>query len=84
MTQAEVYKILGGPPGDYATDLVAPPPTDNRYADFDYWLGDDGLIFVLFDEDGLVRETAFEKVLKFKKPTFLQRVWDWLFRQSPR
>jgi hypothetical protein len=61
MTQEEVHAILGGPPGDYRTrpakdlffyfaDLI-----DLGYGDtLLCWLGDDGLVTVVFEQDRVV------------------------------
>jgi hypothetical protein len=55
MTQAEVYAILGGPPGDYRTQPPAPPSglfTLHRgllrHARRERWQGNEGTAIVLF------------------------------------
>jgi hypothetical protein len=86
MRRAEVEAVLGGPQGYYSTDPVfccvhgQPPPL--RGGDrWETWIGDDGEINVVFDEQGEVRWRDFAPPTH---PSSLDgRVLDWLRRLWP-
>jgi hypothetical protein len=64
MTQAEVYAILGGPPGDYRTTppgLKLPVGGLHDHPGVQ-WLGDEGDAWVEF-EHGVVTSTSFWEVV---------------------
>ena len=83
MSRAEVEAVLGGPQGYYSTDPVfscvhgQPPPL--RGGDrWETWIGDDGEINVVFDEQDAVRWRDFAPPTH---PSSLDgRVLDWLRR----
>ena len=78
MTKTEVEKLLGGPPGDYSTrpllcvtEVLCPQEAK--------WGGNDGAIYVRFDDANQVSEKSFVDYRKFlNKPP---RVTDWLHAQ---
>jgi hypothetical protein len=54
MTQAEVYAVLGGPPGDYRTRPPAPPLLMSNFRSgplclTEVWKGDEGTLTVGYD-----------------------------------
>jgi hypothetical protein len=67
MRQEEVEKVLGGPPGNYATKDVFYPPggTVVWKGRTEYWLGNEGLIMVVFDDGGTLYHKAFTDVTVF-------------------
>ncbi len=84
MSRAEVEAVLGGPPGDFATEDVSYGVTDSDLAIFtagpyEYWAGDDGDVWVAFDEQGAVRRRAFgDAVSTPKTPPWLPYLRAWL------
>jgi hypothetical protein len=88
MSRAEVEAVLGGPPGDFATEDVSYGVTDSDLAIFkgpyEYWAGNDGDIWVAFDEQGDVRRRAFgDAVSTPKTPPWLPYLRAWLRRVWP-
>jgi hypothetical protein len=85
MTLAEVEAILGGPPGNYASNYTG---LGTGYAGpggalivFDVqerttWAGDDGMLTVFLDNDGRVRKTQFYEVID--RDTFMGSIRRWL------
>jgi hypothetical protein len=84
MSRTEVEAVLGGPPGDFATEDVSYGVTDSDLAIFtegpyEYWAGNDGDIWVAFDEQGDVRRRAFgDAVSTPKTPPWLPYLRAWL------
>jgi hypothetical protein len=65
MTQAEVEKALGGPPGDYRTKPGLPGVdgwSGLPFGRLETWSGDSGDVLVCFGEDGLVQRAVFLEV----------------------
>jgi hypothetical protein len=80
MTEADVERLLGGPPGDYTTRKVVwviedsrlvPPGTPVR------WLGDEGEAVVYYDKEGRVTGAFFDYAVTRPIP-FLDRLRHWL------
>jgi hypothetical protein len=76
MSRAEVEAVLGGPPGDFTTEDVTYKAPDGDLAIFngphEYWAGNDGDIWVAFDEQGDVQRRAFgDAVSTPKTPPWL-------------
>ena len=68
MTREEVEEVIGGPPGHYATREYLPSPDGSHYFKYDYWVGDEGMIFVHFDEGGRVSDAVHEDVWLWREP----------------
>jgi hypothetical protein len=88
MTRVEVEAILGGPPGDYRTQMVVyhdwsgwlleePDPRNS-------WIADSGYINVRFDSaTDRVPDTWFEGPVPLGEPSLAERVRAWLRRVWP-
>jgi hypothetical protein len=87
MTQATVYAILGGPPGDYRTrpgeedlsDLDLTDRGSNCESDDwprERWLGDQGFVRVIFTPAGDVHEACFSELVD-PKPVALDTAFRW-------
>jgi hypothetical protein len=85
MSRAEVDAILGGPPGYFSTETVfscvhAPPPVLVGRERWETWIGNDGEINVVFDEQDAVRWQDFAPPIRPSSPAglilaWLRRVW---------
>ena len=70
MTRALVRSLLGRPPGDYASGKVAVldvATTLGRSTRTDRWIGNDYAIYVIFDDDGRVKEAICYEVVALSK-----------------
>jgi hypothetical protein len=65
MEKSQVEGIIGRPPGDYATDplLNVSEVITPKWA---VWKGNNGTIYVRYDESGKVAEKSFADFLKFR------------------
>jgi hypothetical protein len=79
ITQEDVEAILGGPPGDYRTQSYPinfhcgswGPPSGRM----EEWLGNDGNIWVVFDEENKVVWKGHPNVsIRLEPPTLVERV----------
>jgi SmpA / OmlA family len=88
MSRAEVEDILGGPPGDFSTGgdvystsySISDGPAPTRRGPWESWYGNEGVIFVGFDEQGRVRERRFGSPMR---PPLTYRLRAWLRRYWP-
>jgi hypothetical protein len=84
MSRAEVEAVLGGPPGDFTTEDVSYKVPDSDLAIFtvgpyEFWAGNDGDIWVAFDEQGDVRRRDFGGAVSTPKtPPWLPYLRAWL------
>ena len=86
VSRAEVEDILGGPPGYFSTETVftcvhAPPPVLAGGDRWETWIGNDGEINVVFDEQGAVRWRDFARPIRPSSPAGL--ILAWLRRVLP-
>lgn len=77
MTRAEVYRLLGGPPGSYGTRVIA-VPTKRVAEGAGKWVGDEGYVTVTFDAKGHVTDKEFLAVSVSPKPSLWTRLRRWL------
>jgi hypothetical protein len=85
ISRAEVEDILGGPQGYYSTETVfscvhAPPPALGGGDRWETWIGNDGEINVVFDEQDAVRWRDFAPPIRPSSVAgrllaWLRRVW---------
>jgi hypothetical protein len=68
MTRQEVEAVIGGPPGDYTTREYMPLPLGIRYCQHEQWVGDEGMIFVYFDQAGRVRDAVHVDIWLYEEP----------------
>jgi hypothetical protein len=89
MSRAEVEAILGGPPGDFRTEnvgfLVSIPAGDwvVSVERSESWVGDEGRIAVVFDEQGRVRGRGFGEATRPTPPSLTEQARAWLRRHWP-
>jgi hypothetical protein len=74
MTRAQVEHVLGGPPGDYCTRPALPPETGWKYAHWDQWYGDGGMVFARFDEDGRLSDKRHFDHWVPRQPSLIDRI----------
>jgi len=76
MKDSDVHRVLGGPPGNYPTfqppgffhiKSVRPKGTQKK------WTGDGGIIFVWFDDNGVVIDMEFDPA-PWPAPTLISRI----------
>jgi hypothetical protein len=85
MTQVEVEAILGGPAGNYTTRDVDPLPERSVDAASrlgfllrgQWWMGDEGNVWIIFDETTRVIEAEFEP-MRLKSPPLRVKLRRWL------
>lgn len=80
MTEAEVCEILGGPEGYYTKRKVVTGPfiASGNQKFWKHWIGDERIIRICFDKDGIVISKNTDKVLVVFEETFFDRVRRWL------
>jgi hypothetical protein len=80
MTREDVIATVGGPPGDYRTDERLSPLRPfwrgEPVVKLEHWLCNDGLVFVVLDEEDRVVRTHIERMVDLR-PNRLR----WLTRQ---
>jgi len=84
MTQADVEKVLGVPPGDYShggcvLDPFLDPPEDNDGRNWigRLWIGEEVAVFVFFDVSGNVAN-ARKHLVQRNEQSFLAKIRRWL------
>ena len=82
----EVEALLGGPPGDY-TDQYVPFAhilgPGHPEQSVECWSSDHGQICVELNERGAVVEAWFEEFVAFRRPSWAERLSDWLRSYLP-
>jgi hypothetical protein len=74
MTHQEVEALLGGPPGDYTSSPVAEMVSGAQWRNSTPWVGDDGAIYVWFEEDR-VWFMDFYDVVRTKQTPVDNLIW---------
>lgn len=79
MTLEQVASTVGGPPGNYSAGWRVPVISNlSWYRDYESWVGADGQLLVLFDEQGkAVRVVIIGEDLLYH-PSLVERVRAWL------
>jgi hypothetical protein len=94
-TQAEVERLLGGPPGYHGRYRYLQPPFENALRQIaiathaatprvERWTGDGGTIAVSFDPAGFVLAATFTRIDPARVPRRLRPLGDILSRVSGR
>ena len=76
MTRDEVYKTVGGPPGDYTGGTVAITVTTKA----EFWASSDAMMFVSFDDDGRAKDVGAAPAMNHysPRPSIWKRFLVWL------
>jgi hypothetical protein len=83
MSREEVETILGAPPGYYHTRHYCPKISSSvPYVDFDFWVGDEGMVRVRFDDTGRAHWMQFQEITlldePWERPSLIDRMRTWL------
>jgi hypothetical protein len=87
MTRADVERILGVPPGDYAPREVVPLWSRVLVLGDEVlsWIDEGGTVMVGFDSQGRVFDKEFVIVMPVQEPSWRPRgIWTRLTRKEPR
>jgi hypothetical protein len=78
MSREEVIRTVGGPPGDHSNGECVSLCGLGTFRDKGYesWRGDDGELFVRFDDAGTATNVVIQDV--FGPPTLTERIRRWL------
>jgi hypothetical protein len=76
MSRAEVISVLGDSPGDYAPGYFIYPDVNwkNFASDYDYWVYDDLMLTVVFDQHNNATKVKIFKGTCLTEPTLLDQL----------